>query len=124
MYGQPVMYPSPTYGYSPGYAPPPPPPVYYPPPPQPQQGPVIINLSGQNNMNNTGQGLGCPVCAHETGNIPRKTVGAVTIFWCLFLGLATGVLCCVPFCSDSCKDTELICVKCQTVKSKINANCC
>jgi hypothetical protein len=33
-------------------------------------------------------------------------------------------LCCIPLCTDSCKDTELICVKCQTVKSKLPAKCC
>ena len=113
MYGQPPpMYPQPGYGA--------PPPAYYPPPQQ--QGPMIINMGGQNQG---GEGSPCPVCAHDTGNIPRKTVGTVTILWCLCLAFTTGFLCALcPFCTDGCKDTELICVKCQTVKSKIPANCC
>ena len=102
--------------------PPPPPPAYYPPPPPQQQGPMIINLSGNNN--NSGSGSPCPTCGKETGNIPRKTIGCVTIVWCLVLFFLTGVACCYPFCTDSCKDTELVCVRCQTVKSKISANCC
>ena len=114
MYGQPNMYPPPSYGPQQGFGAPSP--NFY-----PQQGPMVINLAGQNN---TGQGILCPVCAHETGNIPRKTVGAVTIFWCLFLGFLTGILCCLPFCVDNWKDTELLCVKCQTVKMKVHANCC
>ena len=103
--------------------PPPPPPAYYPPPPPQQQGPMIINLSGNNN-NNSGSGSPCPTCGKETGNIPRKTIGCVTIVWCLVLFFLTGVAWCYPFCTDSCKDTELVCVRCQTVKSKISANCC
>ena len=112
MYGQPQpMYPPPGYGA--------PPPAYYPPPQQ--QGPMIITMGN----NNSGTGSPCPACAHETGNIPRKTVGKVTILWCLCLTFTTGLLCALyPFCTDSCKDTELVCVKCQTVKNKIPANCC
>eukprot|EP00178_Gracilaria_changii_P000845 TRINITY_DN1107_c0_g1_i2.p1 TRINITY_DN1107_c0_g1~~TRINITY_DN1107_c0_g1_i2.p1 ORF type:complete len:118 (-),score=1.33 TRINITY_DN1107_c0_g1_i2:28-351(-) len=97
-------------------------PMYAPPPPAPAAGPTVINLS---NNNNDGSGSPCPACGKETGQIPRKKVGCVTILWCLCLFLFTGGLaCCYPFCTDSCKDTELVCVKCHTVKAKIPANCC
>jgi len=111
MYGQPA-YAAPQ----PAYYPPPPP------PPQPQQQwPMIINLQG----NQHSDGSPCSTCGKDTGNIPRKTVGCVTIVWCIVLFiLSGGVACCYPFCTDSCKDTELVCVRCQTVKSKVPANCC
>jgi len=105
------------YG-APGYYPPPPPP--------PPQGPMIINLGGNNGNNNNSSGTPCPVCGHETGSMPRKKIGCVAIAWCLCLLFTIGGygLCFIPFCTDSCKDTELVCIKCQTVKSKIEANCC
>ena len=106
------------YG-QPGYGPPPP--AYYPPPPQQQQGPMIINLG---NQGGSGEGSPCPSCAKDTGNIPRKTIGCVAIAWCLCLLFTTGSFWCYPLCTDGCKDTELICVRCQTIKSKIPANCC
>jgi hypothetical protein len=127
MYGQPPPYggygaPQPGFGMPPpGYGAPPP--TYYPAPQPQQQGPMIINLQG-NNSNNTA-GSACRTCGQETGNIPRKAVGKVTILWCLCLLFVTGPLCvCYPFCTDSCKDTELVCVKCHQVKDKIQANCC
>ena len=117
---QPMMQPAQPM-MMPIYAPPPPPPAYYPPPPPQQQGPMIINLQG----NQHSDGSPCPTCGKDTGNIPRKTIGCVTIVWCLVLLFLTGGLAwCYPFCTDSCKDTELVCVRCQTVKSKIAANCC
>ncbi len=131
MYGQPP-YGTPAYGVpppygAPGYAAPPPgygappPPNYY--PPQQQQGPMIINLQG-NGSNNT-SGSGCATCGCSTENIPRKAVGSVTILWCLCLLFTTGAICALyPFCTDSCKDTELVCIKCHQVKDKIPANCC
>lgn len=81
---------------------------------------MIINLSGGNNSNG---GTNCPSCGHETGNLPRKKVGCVAISWCVCMLFTTGC-CWIPLCMDGCKDTELVCVKCQTVKSKIEANCC
>lgn len=122
MYGQPMMQPmQPAYG-APMMAPAP---AYYPPPaPAPaQQGPMIINLG--NNNNSSGDGSPCPTCGKDTGNIPRKKIGCVTILWCLCLLFFTGGMAwCYPFCVDSCKDIELVCARCQTVKSKIPANCC
>ena len=123
MYAQPAYgvpgYGAPGYG-APGYGAPPP--AYYPPPPAPAAGPMIINLG---NNGGSGDGSPCPTCGKDTGNIPRKKIGCITIVWCLVLFLLTGGLAwCYPFCTDSCKDTELVCVRCQTVKSKIPANCC
>ena len=101
----------------------PPPLAYYPPPPPPPaQGPMNFYMG---NNDHSGDGSPCPACGKNTGNIPRKVVGSVTIVWCLVLFVLTGALAwCYPFCTDSCKDTELVCVRCQTVKSKIPANCC
>ena len=126
MYMQPVMQPMMQPVMAPMMAPmmaPPPPPAYYPPPPPPPaQGPMIITMG---NNGNSGSGSPCPTCGKDTGNIPRKTIGCITIVWCLVLFVLTGALAwCYPFCTDSCKDTELVCVRCQTVKSKIPANCC
>jgi hypothetical protein len=81
---------------------------------------MIINLGNQGG----GDGSPCPTCGKDTGNIPRKKIGCVAIAWCLCLFFFTGSFWCYPLCSDGCKDTELVCVKCQQVKSKIPANCC
>ena len=108
MYAQPMMAPAPMYA---------------PPAPAPAAGPTVINLG--NNNNSGGDGSPCPTCGKDTGNIPRKTIGCVTILWCLCLFLFTGGMAwCYPFCVDSCKDIELVCSRCQTVKSKVPANCC
>ena len=126
-YGAPPAYVAPAY-VAPGYgAPPPtygfpqpPPPAYYP-TPQQQQGPLIINLS-QNNSS----GSPCGICGHETDNIARKKLGCVAWSWCICLLLTVGAygLCFIPLCSDSCKDTQLVCIKCQNIKQTIPANCC
>ena len=126
MYGQPMM--QPAYGQpmmQPGYQQPMMQPVmqpaYMPPPPQ-QQGPTIITIGNNNNSS----GSPCQFCQGDTGNITRKKVGCVTIAWCICLLFTVGAygLCVIPFCMDSCKDTEILCVKCQQVKTKIPANCC
>ena len=105
MMQQPMMMPQPMYA----------------PPPQQQQ-PLII-VAGNNN--DGGSGSPCPTCGKETGQIPRKKIGCVTLLWCLCLFVFTaGTAFCYPLCVDSCKDTELVCVKCHTVKAKIPANCC
>lgn len=122
MYGQPYGAP-PPYGAPAPYGAPPPP-AYYPPPQPQQQGPMIINLGNNNNNNNSGSP--CPTCQHSTDSIPRKKIGGVAIAWCICLLFTVGAygLCLIPLCSDNCKDTELVCIKCQQVKSKISANCC
>ena len=82
---------------------------------------MIINLQGNQHLDRSP----CPSCGKDTGNIPRKTVGCVTIVWCfVLLIISGGVACLYPFCTESCKDTELVYVRCQAAKSKIPAECC
>ena len=96
-------------------------PMYAPPPPAPA-GPTVITVGGGGNSG--GDGSPCPSCAKDTGNMPRKKVGAVAIIWCVTCFILGGGICSlIPLCTDSCKDTEIVCVRCQTVKSKITANC-
>lgn len=117
------MYTTPVYAPPPTYYAPPPAPAYYPPlsPAPAPQSPMIINLSNNDNSS----GSPCPSCTVNTGTIDRKVAGAVTFLCCIFLLLCSGGIACLyPFCTDTYKDTELICVKCQTVKAKIPANCC
>jgi len=65
-----------------------------------------------------GSGLICPFCRRETDSFPKKSPGGVTWIWCFALFLFTGVCCCIPFCVDSCQDTELVCLTCQQVKAR------
>lgn len=53
-----------------------------------------------------------------------KKPGGVTYIWCCCLFLFTGILCCIPFCVDSCLDAHLICVRCNNSKQVVPANCC
>jgi len=107
-------------------------PGLYVPPNQPNQGypvnqPYIPNqgfIPGNNPGFIMGAGLMCPCCRRETNNFPKKVAGGVTWIWCFGLFIFTGICCCIPFCVDSCQDTELVCVACQTVKGRIEANCC
>lgn len=126
------MAPPPTYyPPPPAYYPPPPPPAYYPPPPPPpvyypapapQNNPQTIIITGNNNNNNNGSP--CGTCGRDTGNVIRKKVGTVALMWCICLLLTTGFACYIPLTRDSCKDTELVCNSCATVKSVVAANCC
>ncbi len=84
-------------------------------------GPTVIRMNG-NNYNEGGSP--CQLCGTNTAQVTRKKVGCVAIMWGICLLWTTGFLCCLPCCMDSCKDTELVCVKCQQVKTTIEANCC
>lgn len=109
----------------PMYYPSPPPPVYYPPPPPPPpppSAPATIIITGGNN--NDSSGSPCSSCGRDTGNVVRKKVGCVALAWCICLLLTTGFACYIPLTRDSCKDTELVCNRCSTVKAVIHANCC
>ncbi len=67
------------------------------------------------------EGTPCPRCCKDTGIIPRKSIGTVAVLWCL-VTLTCG-FCLVPLLSDGCKDTELVCPNCNTVKSIVQASC-
>jgi hypothetical protein len=84
---------------------------------QPQPSPVII-------VQNNTYDLPCPFCGCPTQTIPIKKAGGVTYLWCCCLLWFTGILCCIPFCVDSCLDTHLVCVRCNNSKQVIPANCC
>lgn len=115
-YGQPP--PPPVYG-QPGYGMPPPPPVYGYGAPPPAMGPTIIQIN-----DNDDDGTPCQYCGTKTSHITRRKVGCVAIGWCFCLLVTTGFLFWLPCCMDGCKDVELVCVKCQSVKNTISANCC
>ena len=88
-----------------------------------QASPININIAnnshnaGNNIQSNNPRDLGCPFCGCQTQTVFMKKAGNVTYLWCfcLFI-LTTGILCCVPFCIDSCKDTHLVCVRCKNSK--------
>jgi len=96
-------------------------PMYMQQPPM-QQGPTIIKIDSRNG--NGGDGSPCQFCGTSTGQIIRKKVGCVAIAWGICLFWFTGVLCFIPCCMNGCKDSELICVKCQQVKNTIPASLC
>ena len=93
-----------------------------PPPPPPQAAPTVITVV-QNNDDDT-RSL-CPTCGRDTSTLTRKVVGGVALAWfcCMLWTLGWTGLCFMPCRIDSCKDTELVCMRCQTVKQKISANC-
>ena len=112
MYGQQPMYGQPMAPMQPAYQQP----MML---PQQQQGPTIIHVD-----NDGPDGTACQFCGTNTAQIVRKTVGCVAIAWGCCLFYFTMCLCFLPCCMDGCKDSELVCVKCQQVKTTIPANCC
>lgn len=81
-------------------------------------------INGQGHHPGPGGQLHCPFCGRWTESFPKKTAGGVTYIWCFALFLLTGIFCCIPFCVDGCQDTLMVCVICQGVKARIEANCC
>lgn len=117
-YGQPG-YGQPAYG-QPGYGmPPPPPPMYGGGYQQQPAGPTIIHIN-----NDDDDGTLCQMCGKKTTHIARKKMGCVAWGWVCCLLWTTGFFCWLPCCMDGCKDTELVCVSCNNVKTNIQANCC
>lgn len=110
-----------------GNAPPEPPVLLGHPPfhanqPQPPSTVIIIN----NGSNKPSNATYCSQCKTKTENIGRRAVGRVTIMWSFALTFV-GLVCClcfIPFCNDDCKDLEIVCMHCDSVKDKIPAQCC
>jgi hypothetical protein len=112
-YNQPQpIYGQPVYGQpmQPMYMQTPAPPI--------QQNPIIII-----NNNKGASGIHCQQCGHETAQIERKTIGCVAISWGVAYCCLTGIFCFLPCIQNRYKDTELVCIKCQTVKHTIPADC-
>lgn len=118
MYGfqQPSPYGQPMYGAP--MAPPMVQPMYMPPAPAPA-GPTIINISSGKQ-----EGSKCPACGEHSESVQRKDAGCATWSWCICLALTVTPLFFIPFCTDSCKDTEIVCVKCQSIKTTVKGQCC
>lgn len=93
---------------------------------QPNQGnPVYQPPFGQGFIpNSLPSRIPCPYCRRETDTFSRKGPGGVTWIWCLGLFIFTGICCCVPFCVDSCQDSIFVCMTCQQIKARSEANCC
>jgi len=66
----------------------------------------------------------CKTCGTVTDSRFRKTMGPMAVVWCILLGLFGGVccLCFIPYAFDTCKDTTLFCVTCNTAKVTVPAN--
>lgn len=115
IYGQPYQQPY----VQPGYGAPPPPPVYGYGAPTGPTGPTIITINDNDN-----DGTPCQYCGVKTSHIVRRKMGCVAASWCVCLFLTTGFLCFLPCVMDGCQDVQFICIKCQSVKTTIPANCC
>ena len=64
----------------------------------------------------------CKECDMKTPTLQRKRMGSVGMAWCLLLSMTC--LCFIPLTTDSCKDTDFICSKCQYKKKRVPAKCC
>lgn len=125
-YGQPVN-PAFNPAYNPNIQPNP----YNNPYPAPPIAPVYVLITSIKEVSpaniyvvNNPNELGCPFCGTQTQTVLMKKPGAVTYLWCCCLLWFTGILCCIPFCVDSCLDAQLICVRCNNAKQVVPANCC
>ena len=83
-----------------------------------QQGPTIIRIDHHGHTSDTP----CPFCGKATGQVTRRSCGAVAVIWGLFLSF--WCCCCIPCCMDSCKDTEIVCITCKNIKTTVPATCC
>jgi lipopolysaccharide-induced tumor necrosis factor-alpha factor len=88
-----------------------------PPPPAPEaaypsapQGPMVALVLSRAPMR-----LVCPHCKFEGFTLLTHQANGLTYIWCCGLFLLTGVLCCIPFCVDSCQATTHHCASCKRV---------
>ncbi len=66
----------------------------------------------------------CPMCGFDGASTWRQKTGVVSWAWCICLFLFFWPLCWLPFCMDSCYDTQIVCNRCGQVKNTIQATCC
>ncbi len=98
----------------------------------PPQSPVVIQppapiiVNGSPTLVEVGGGAYCPDCGQKTNDTQRKTTGCKGWVCILTLCILTGggLLCFLPCCIDSCKDTEVVCSRCGHVKNTIPASIC
>lgn len=66
----------------------------------------------------------CRMCGYDGMSTWRQSAGCATYGWCVCLFCFFWPLFWVPFCMDSCYDTEVVCSRCGQVKTVIPADCC
>lgn len=66
----------------------------------------------------------CRMCGFDGMSTWRQTAGCAAYSWCVCLLCFFWPLFWLPFCMDSCYDTEVICSRCGQVKGRIQADCC
>jgi hypothetical protein len=87
---------------------------------------IVIYLSSNMNTDvvNVPDALQCPICGQAGDNIVRYRMGAAAWAWCCGLFWTTYFFWLIPVCSNSCKDTELLCNRCGAIKLVIPGKCC
>ena len=86
-------------------------------------GPTVIDID-PNGVQKNGGPQPCQNCKTITGQTVRRKIGGTALGWGVCLWVWTGILCWMPCGMDGCKDAELVCVKCNQVKSLIHAPIC
>lgn len=66
----------------------------------------------------------CRMCGYDGMSTWRQAAGCATYGWCVCLFCFVWPLFWVPFCIDSCYDTEIVCSRCGQVKHVLQADCC
>lgn len=66
----------------------------------------------------------CRMCGFDGMSTWRQSAGCATYSWCICLFCFFWPLFWLPFCMDSCYDTEVVCSRCGQMKANIPADCC
>jgi hypothetical protein len=70
-------------------------------------------------------GMDCKMCGYNGPSNWRQSAGCATYSWCVCLFCFTGIFgFWIPFCIDSCYDTEVMCARCGFIKGVVPADCC